>query len=159
MTTTKRQKRVVGDVIEIPIADGFYAYAITLSEATYGFYDLRVKKRPSLALITSCTILFRVAVMDSAVTKGRWVVVGHSKLSPEQEVLPPKFIQDPIKKDQFSIYENGKIRPASRDECFGLSRASVWSPEHVEERLNDHFAGRINKWELQDRLPPTSLIQ
>jgi len=97
--------------------------------------------------------------MDSAVKKGRWVVIGHVGLSPELEVLPPKFIQDPIKKDQFSIYENGKTRPASREECFGLSRASGWSPEHVEERLNGHFAGRVNKWELQDRLPQTSLLQ
>lgn len=23
----------------------------------------------------------------------------------------------------------------------------VWSPEHVEDRLRDHFAGRPNKWE------------
>ena len=155
----KRQKRLVGDVVEIPLSDGFKAYAITLDDATYAFYDLRVKERPELQEIISCPILFRVAAMSSAVKRGRWIVIGHSKLTPELQVLPPKFIQDPIKKDQFRIYENGEIRPATREECVGLLRASVWSPEHVEERIDDHFAGRINKWELEDRFPPTPLLQ
>jgi hypothetical protein len=104
-------------------------------------------------------VLFLVAVMDSAVKTGKWVVVGHSNLPPELATLPPKFIQDAIRKDQFSIYENGKTRLATREECVGLSRASIWSAEHVEERIVDHFAGRPNKWELRDRLPLTSTVQ
>lgn len=154
MTTAKRQKRVIGDIVEIPLQDGFNAYGVTLGEATYAFYDLHAKNRQNLELIVGRPILFRVAVMDSAVKKGKWLIIGRTELTPELSKLPPKFIQDSIREDQFSIYENGKIRPASREECVGLFRASVWSPEHVEERISDHFAGRTNRWELQDRLPP-----
>jgi len=159
MTTMKRQKRVVGDVVEIALGEGFHAYGITLREATYGFYDLRVNHRPSIDQIMTRPVLFRLAVMDSAVKNGRWTIIGHAKLSPELEILPPKFIQDAVRRDQFSIYENGKTRPARMEECYGLLRASVWSPEHVEERINDHLAGRVNRWELQDRLPQTPLVQ
>ena len=37
-------------------------------------------------------------------------------------------------------------RLAIAEECVGLERAAVWEPEHVEDRLRDHFAGRSNRW-------------
>ncbi len=36
---------------------------------------------------------------------------------------PPRFMQDAIQKDQYRIYEKGRIRPATRDECNGLKPA------------------------------------
>jgi len=46
----------------------------------------------------------------------------------------------------FQIYLAGHIRQASRAECEGLERCAVWEPEHVEDRLRDHFAGKPNVW-------------
>lgn len=43
--SAKRQRRVVGDIVEILLPDGFYGYAITLEEATYAIYDLHPKTR------------------------------------------------------------------------------------------------------------------
>jgi hypothetical protein len=94
--SAKRQRRVAGDIVEILLPDGFYGYALTLEEATYAIYDLHSKTRQRPPEIVSQPILFRVAVMDQAVKKGRWLIIGHATLTPELSVLPPKFIQDPI---------------------------------------------------------------
>lgn len=44
------------------------------------------------------------------------------------------------------IYRNYKQIQASKDEIKDLERAATWEPEHVEERLADHFVGRPNVW-------------
>lgn len=35
---------------------------------------------------------------------------------------------------------------ATRAQCAGLERSAVWDAEHVEDRLRDRRAGRLNKW-------------
>ena len=48
---------------------------------------------------------------------------------------------------KFSIYEGGGIEtPATYDEVVDLECAAVWDPEHVESRLDDHYAGVENLW-------------
>ena len=74
------------------------------------------------------------------------MVVGNGPLENELRTPPPRFIQDALRPDQFRIYENGKIRSATKEECLGLEREAVWDPEHVEERIRDHYAGRKNRW-------------
>lgn len=59
--------------------------------------------------------------------------------------LPPQFIQDALNPDKFFIVEKGVRRPASKEECRGLERVAVWTPEGIQKRLNDHYAGRKNK--------------
>jgi hypothetical protein len=140
----KRQRRRVGDVLRIDLGAGFHTYARVLPDASFAFYDCRVVREASLPEILASQILFQIAVMNHAVTTGRWAMIGHEPLSGAMLLLPPKFIQDPIDKAIFSIYENGVIRPATREQCLGLERASVWEPEHVEDRLRDHYAGRMN---------------
>lgn len=142
----KNQKRVVGDIIKVSLHDGFHAYACVLREATVDFYDCRTKDELGVENIIHRPNLFQVAVMDSAIKKGLWRVIGHPSANKNMRQILPKFMQDFLNPEKFSIYENGKIRPASRDECLGLERAAVWAPEHVEERLRDHYAGRVCKW-------------
>lgn len=90
-------------------------------------------------------VLFIVAVMHSAIKKGRWPILGHIPLE-AQLTAPPSFIQDQLNKNIFQIYEGGVITPATREQCEGLERCAVWTPEQVEDRLHDHYAGRPNKW-------------
>ena len=92
--------------------------------------------------------------MDYAVKRGRWNVVGYLPLEAALQNNPPKFIQDRIQPELFSIYKNGSIQPATRDECAGLECAAVWDPEQVEDRLRDHYAGRPNKWAISLRPSP-----
>lgn len=147
-TKTKTQKRVVGDVVRINLGDGFHSYARVLEEGLFAFYGCRVSEEElSIDRIIASPILFYAAVMDYAVKKGRWPVVGHAPLGDVLLNPPPRFMQDALRKDRFRIYEKGgKIRPATKEECIGLERTAAWDPDHIEDRLRDHYAGRKNKW-------------
>lgn len=89
--------------------------------------------------------MFTVWVTNDAVTSGRWPVIGNVSLSPELEVAPKFFKQDPISKT-FSIYHQGQETSASLAECGNLERAAVWEPSHIEDRLRDHYLGIPNQW-------------
>lgn len=146
MAVVKRKQRRVGDVVEIDLCDGFRAYARVLDEGSFAVYDCRTETEFPLDDILRLPVLFEVAVMRWAVTKGRWKVIGTAPIESAHSVPAPKFIEDQLNKGHFEIYEHGKIRPASRAECIGLECMAVWDPEHVEDRIRDHFAGRTNKW-------------
>jgi hypothetical protein len=144
---TLDQKRVVGDIVRIDLGDGFHTYARVLAEALFAFYDGRVTDELAIDRIIALPILFQIPVMDHAVKRGRWVVIGNEPLGDTLLDPPLFFMQDILHKDRFSIYERGgKIRPATKEECVGLERAAVWEPTHVEDRLRDHYAQRKNKW-------------
>jgi hypothetical protein len=64
--------------------------------------------------------------MKYAVTKGHWVIVGHLPLETSLRNAPLQFMQDRLQPEQFSIYENGKTRLATREQCVELeSRGQV----------------------------------
>lgn len=142
----KRQKRVEGDFVQIDLGDGYHVYGRVLEEALFAFYDIRTTKYLDIDVISKLPILFQVPVMDYAVKRGRWVVIGNQPLDAQLLNPPPRFIQDQLRPDLFSIYQQGGIRPATREECIGLECEAVWDPEHIEDRLRDHYAGRPNKW-------------
>lgn len=68
----------------------------------------------------------------------------------EQSIVYRSFQQDPMS-GALSIYwekPDGSWGedPATRAQCAGLERTAVWDPEHLEDRLRDHRAGRPNRW-------------
>jgi hypothetical protein len=140
------KKRIAGNVVKIDLGEGVHSYARVLEKDLFAFYDCLTSDDLSIAHIVSLPILFKVAVMKYAVTKGHWEVVGHLPLETPLRNAPLQFMQDRLQPEQFSIYENGKTRRATREECLGLERVAVWDPVHVEDRLRDHYAGRPNKW-------------
>ena len=141
---TQRIKRILGDVVEIVLGPDLLTYAQVVPDASFQFYDYLSKKTPLVEEIIRAPLLFIIAVMDDAVTSGRWRRIGNVPLA-QPFYVPPKFIQDPINPRLFSLYENGQIRSATKAECIGLERASVWYPEQVEARLRDAYAGRENQ--------------
>jgi len=144
---SKRQQRTIGAFVKIPLDKKHHTYARILADAGLAFYDIVAEEDiTDMKKIASKPILFIVAVYRDAITKGRWQKVGKMPLEPELRRCPPQFIHDSIDPTKFSIYEDGKIRPATREECEGLERAAVWEPEHVESRIRDHYAGVPNIW-------------
>lgn len=140
----KRQQRTIGSIVKIPLEDGFHTYARIL-KTRFAFYDLRTKEEiTDMQKIVSAPILFITAVNDYSVTRGLWLKVGKVSLEEVPVPLPPQFVQDPIIPDRFFIEHKGVRRPATKEECYGLERASVWTPEGIQKRLNDHYAGRKN---------------
>ncbi len=142
--TFKRQKRVVGDIVKIPLENGFHTYARVL-ETTFAFYNFRTKDEIALDKIINSEILFITCVYNFAVTKGFWLKMG--KILPLEENLiniPPFYRQDILNPHKFELIFRGFHRAASKEECLGLESWTVWSPEGIEKRLNDFYAGREN---------------
>jgi len=139
-------KRRLGDIVRIDLGDGFHAYARVLEEAIFAFYSIRSKEEVAAEEVIRERVVFQVPVMRHAVTRGRWKVIGNIPLEENLKSPRPRFMQDILSPENFSIYEKGAIRPATREECVGLEMEAIWEPTHVEDRLRDHFAGRENKW-------------
>lgn len=147
--------RKEGAFIEIALPNGKFSYGRILSKANYAFYDIYSdEKITDIKKIQEKRVLFIIAVYKFAVTKGRWKQIGSMELEPKLQTLPLKFIEDKLNPGYFEIYNpnTGEMTPTTKDKCFGLERAAVWEPEHVEERIIDHFEQRPNRWVEQLKL-------
>lgn len=137
-----------GDVVEIEVRENEFCYARVLNLAAFAFYDVLSKGRlESISEVINLPVIFKVPVMDYAITSGMWKVIGNEPLCEELEKPILYFNQDPISKKIF-IYndETEEYTPATKEECLGLECSAVWDPEHVEDRLRDHFSGVPNQW-------------
>jgi len=137
---------VPGNVLLVDLGANRYAFG-RVCPSTIAFYDLKVREVPPLDEIIVRPLLFNIWVVDYAITEGDWPVIGHVPLEQELLVEPLFFKRDPITKT-LTIYRDstGEEIPAIKAECEALECAAVWEPEHVVDRLNDHFTGKPNKW-------------
>ena len=141
----KKIERTVGDIVKISLGDGTFCFGHVLEEPLLAFYDLKTDRIPSLEEIEKLPVLFKVWVMNHAIISGTWEVIGHRELSDNLKKPVSLFKQDPISKG-VCLYVKSEEIPASREQCEGLERAAVWNPEHVEDRLRDHYLGLPNQW-------------
>jgi hypothetical protein len=149
-TSIKKQKRTPGSIVKVPLDNGFHIYARVLG-VDLAFYDLLTREEiKDLQIIISSPILFITTVNYYAITKGLWTKVGKVSLEDFPVTIPPQFVQNPLNPDQFFIEENGIRRNASKDECQGLERSAVWTPEGIQKRLNDYYKGRKNYYIEKD---------
>ena len=74
-------------------------------------------------------------------------MIGDVEL-PESYLRPVKFYrQDGLHPERLSIrWSDGTEIPTDLAGIEGLEKHAFWGPEHVEDRIMDHFAGRPNKW-------------
>jgi hypothetical protein len=145
-------RRTLGAILAIPIGTQEHCFALTLPDADFAFFGPEAANDATTKKLFTHSPLFRVAVNKSAWVTGRWRKLATLEV-PDAILAPaPKFIQDKLNPSNFQLYVGGEIRPATRSECEGLERASVWDPEHVEQRLRDHFAGVPNVWVEQLRI-------
>jgi len=146
----KRQRITLDSILEVEINNGeYFVYAQILNEADYAFFDYKSdEKLTDLKILNGKEILFIVAVYDDVVTKGHWMKVGKLPLRNELKIKPMKFIQDAQNPEVFEFYNpnTGEITPAIKADCKGLECATVWEAIHVEERIQDHYNGKENKW-------------
>ncbi|WP_240309345.1 immunity 26/phosphotriesterase HocA family protein [Sphingomonas ginsengisoli (ex An et al. 2013)] len=125
---------------------------MVLKEPLIAFFDrLFLRDQPEHFEVGGLPVAFTLMVMNHAVTSRRWPVVGSADI-PEELRFSPKFCKQDELSGILSIYhEIPELAPlyeryASPGECIGLETAAVWEPEHVEDRLRDHFRGLPNKW-------------
>jgi len=142
----KKIKRIVGDLIRIRLGDGSFSFGQLLEDPLVGFYNINSNSEDiDIKNIVEADFLFKVWVMNYTIEDGIWEVIGHQSLS-EELLEEAKFYKvDPISK-AFSIYwGNGNEIKATPTECVNLERAAVWESNHIENRLQDHFANRPNE--------------
>lgn len=141
----KKIERIVGDIVKIQLVDGDVCFGRVLEEPLVAFYDLKINHIPLYEEVAERPILFKIWVMNHSITNGAWEVIGHCELEDDLKEPVRFFKQDPISKE-ICIYLNTEEISSTREQCEGLDRAAVWNPEHVEDRLWDHYLGVPNKW-------------
>ena len=141
-----------GSIFENRI-DGYYCYAQLLPSRVYAFYDYRSEAPlKDVNILKDASVLFTVFV--SGLTSGGWKKVG--RFEPREELAGDilSFIWDRFT-DTFQIYSviNGSLRPATYDECKNLEQAAVWYPEHIEDRIRNHYRAERCIW-LENMMNP-----
>lgn len=151
---TRRVKFAPGSVVAIDLDNGETAFGRSLNAPLFEFFDCRagLAETPELSTIVASSVLFRIDVMSYAVTAGRWPVVGVVALSADELSNTEVFFKQDALSGALSLYwEDSTTKQTfsektSLEECLMLERAAVWDPDHVEDRIRDHYAGRPNKW-------------
>ncbi len=148
---SKRQRRTIGSIVKIPVAD-YHIHAQILLETDMVYFDTKGKNNISLKEITESPILFRVATNDNAILNGSWIKIGKIEIQDQLSKSVETFIQDALNPEKFEIYLNGEIRSATKQECVGLDRCAVWEINHIEDRIKDHYNNKPNVWVEKMRL-------
>ena len=149
---TKRQKWKCGAVVKIRLGDWSHSYGQMLHEPEYAFFHIRTTDDIAAEDVVRNQLIFRLWVMRYAHSTGRWLKIGDAPVAPALQQPVLRFNQDPLKPEQIRLTYDGCEGPLGTiKDCENLECAAVWDPEHVEDRIRDHFAGVPNKWLLSLR--------
>jgi hypothetical protein len=145
-TTAEQQKSLDGRVMAIPLGDGSFGYCRALTAPNTEFYDLRSTELLDPAQVVQAPVLFRIWVMKYAFTGRRWKRIGNMPLRESESGKIWWYFKQDDGGNLFRTRNGLEEIPADSEEVKGMECAAVWDPEHVEDRLRDHFAGKPNKW-------------
>ncbi len=141
-----KQRWTVGAVVLISLGDDRFGYGQMLESPEYAFFDLQSDNSVPPEEVIQKPIAFRLWVMRYAHSDGRWKKVGTAPVADSLKHKVHRFNQDPLNQ-KIRLTLDGFDGPiVSAEECEGVECAAVWDPEHVEDRLRDHFSGVPNKW-------------
>ncbi len=158
---------LLGDIVEISLMEGKFAYAQVGPSPLFIFFDGIYENRPSLDVILSREILFKLWVYSDALKGTRWKKVYSAELSSQNKNTPPMRKQDKVSGRLYIHHEDYRDTnyetPATLSEVRGMEVAAVWEMDHVESRIKDHYLGRPNKWIASmsidfDKVPSDQLI-
>ena len=129
----KRQREKLGNIYAIPLPDKTFAFGRLYKER------LAIAKERSdniSAFPDFKNIDFFVGVYKDVLTDGEWPIVGNMPFKDGEDIWSPKtYIQDQMHPERYEIYEKGKIRKSTHEECIGLEETAVWDRNHVVDRL------------------------
>ncbi len=133
-TQKKKIRPKIGDVFQIKLPNGKYAYGRVYKDASVGIYR-EVSSEPNHPPIGSRDFLFNVGMYKDILSTGEFPIVGYDPFKEDESAWPdPKCIIDSIS-GEFSLYFEGKITPSSAKECKGLEEAAVWDSHHIISRI------------------------
>lgn len=143
----KKQKEIIGAIVEIPIKD-YFVYAQILQRGLYCFFDYKAKcpiTNPSTLI--SAPVMFIICVYPQMVNTEVWKVVGDIPIRDDLKILPNMYMQDNITKE-VSLYHTmtGEITPSTESEISGLECCAVWNKEHIEDRIIAYYDNQPCIW-------------
>jgi hypothetical protein len=154
----KRQQWTSGAIVTVPLGRGYHGYAQMLESPEYAFFDCRTRDELSVETVVARPVLFRLWVKRHAHSNGRWQKIGTAEVAVPLQQPVLRYNQDALRPQDIRLTYDGCSGPlGSLADCEGLECAAVWEPEHVEDRLRDHYAGVPNEWVLSLRpkaVPP-----
>lgn len=124
----------LGDVFEIPLPNGKFAYGRVYDDAGVGIYKF-ISDSADNPPIGLRDFMFNVGMYEDILKLGEWKIVGNDPFGvSESRFPPPSYIRDSITGD-YSIYHKGEIMPASATEAKGLEETAVWDSHHIIDRI------------------------
>ena len=130
----------VGDVIEVPLPSGGFAYAKLLDAPLVAFYDCFSDFGLQLEEVVQAPTAFKIWVMQDVVRARKWKKIGTTDLTLEDLRELKFFSRDAVSK-QLIIHAGHNIQPGTMENCTGLEVAAVWTKPAIEERLEYHRRG------------------
>lgn len=121
-----------GDVIQVRLPTGEYAYGRVLRDACVALYRQR-STGPNCPPIGSRDVEFTVGVYEDVLAK--WPVAGQDPSATPEEDWPPPYSAHDLVSGQFRVYHKGEMRASTKAECEGLEPAAVWDEHHLIDRL------------------------
>lgn len=147
----RRKKWEPGNVVEIGLDDGSFSYGVIIDEPLVAFTDAVFSERPEISPNLFNKLAFQLWVMNSAIGKNGWPIIGDLKLN-DLSITEARFYRyDIISKKFYHYVDCANDIPSTREGCVGLECAAVWRKDHVEDRLRAHKAGLECKWEVSLR--------
>lgn len=108
-------------------------------------------ERPEITTELFGKVAFQLWVMNSAIGKNGWPVIGDVPLK-ELSISEAMFYRyDIVSKKFYHYVDCTNDIPSTREACVGLECAAVWRKDHVEDRLQAHKEGGVCKWEESSR--------
>lgn len=142
MANARLTKSSPGTIVAIPLRTDLTGYGLVLKKPLMEFYDFFTKDI-QVPNVSDLTPAFRIWVMRRALgTKSPWLRVAHI----EPPVVDEYFFKQDSGSHRLTKVQGSNEIPISYDEAKELECAAVWSACHVEERLRDLKAGKVNRF-------------
>ena len=151
MEKRKRQRFKEGSIVKIELSGDKLIFGRLLPGKASGIcvYDSITSKNDPIRnadFILSRDIILYCGIYRDVITKGIFEIVDFKEFTEaERNKIKPFFSQDLVDIDDCMIFWlGGNERKASPKECIGLEPSSVWEAEGLIQRIEDHYACRLN---------------
>jgi hypothetical protein len=140
----KKVREKIGDIFQINLGDGTFAYGQVVSKVEYAFFNfVNDGSIPNFLEIINSNALFRISVDRYVIRDGVWKILGKALIRDELLQKQNLFSFD-RHTNEYTIWSPEGRRLANPDEIQDLECFASWGHKSVEQRLRDHFAGRPN---------------
>lgn len=129
-----RRRVQVGDVVQISLPTGRFAYGRILRDAGLAVYR-ETTDEAGAPPTGSRDFQFVVGVYSDVPGSKACPVVDHDSVSAFDDDWPPPGCVEDVITGAMQIYYKGAMRPSTPEKCAGLERAAVWELHHIVDRI------------------------